>query len=776
MKRPSPANIRLASRSGFAAILVLALAVTAARASDAEDCGAADTEQSIAACTRVIESGKEKGANLARYFYNRGTNRLNLGRPKEAVADFDRAIELRKDYANAIYNRAVGYGKIDEYDRSIADFTTYLRLDLKSPETYLARGRSYRSKGDTERALADFNEYLRRKPDDATGYLERGLTYQEKREFPRAIAEFERMLKLNSQSDAAQAAIGKALSEQGEDKKAIARFDEAIKINPGSADHYVARGDLHAKLKDIDSALADYQKASRADPANAAAASNVGWALAEKGDHAQAIEFHSQAVRLDPDNADHYNNRGWSLYRLNNYTRAKTDFDRALQLKPDHELALFNRGLNYTELEQFDASIADFDAVERLNPKAGNLHINRGWAKVFKGTLDAAEADFQKATDADADDPEGPNGLCWVLAAKDQFDAATGYCDKAVALAPKNANALHTRGMTKLRMGLHALALADFDRALEIEPKNAGIYADRGRAHEARGDRTRALADYQKAVTLPAEGYYYVQARTQAITRLSELAVATGPVAVAAPPPAAKPAAPEKRVALVIGNSAYKNVAALSNPKNDAGAVAASLRRVGFNQVIEKYDLSRQELTQTLQAFGDAAEDADWAVIYYAGHGIEIGGVNYVIPIDAALKASSHVDDEALSLDRVMTTVGTAKKMKLVILDACRDNPFVPKMRNVGAARSVGRGLGRIEPPPGVLVAYAARDGLVAMDGETGNSPFATALVEHMEEPGVEINLLFRKVRDAVYNLTKGKQEPYTYGSLPAQQFFFKTP
>ncbi len=133
-----------------------------------------------------------------------------------------------------------------------------------------------------------------------------------------------------------------------------------------------------------------------------------------------------------------------------------------------------------------------------------------------------------------------------------------------------------------------------------------------------------------------------------------------------------------------------------------------------------------------LQAFGDLAEDADWAVIYYAGHGIEIGGVNYVIPIDAALKASNHVDDEALSLDRVMSTVGTAKKMKLVILDACRDNPFVPKMR------SGRRAVGRSGTWPDRTAARRAgglcraRRPRVALDGETGNSPFATALVEDL--------------------------------------------
>jgi uncharacterized caspase-like protein len=294
--------------------------------------------------------------------------------------------------------------------------------------------------------------------------------------------------------------------------------------------------------------------------------------------------------------------------------------------------------------------------------------------------------------------------------------------------------------------------------------------------HEARGDRARAVADYQKAVSLPSTGYYDDITKAEALRRLTAFATAA-PQASAAPTQQTPqvPQPPERRVALVIGNSDYKNVPALPNPKNDARALAATLKRLGFDSVVEQYDLTRPAMTKALQAFGELADNADWAVIYYAGHGIEVGGVNYAIPVDAALKVSTHVDDEGVSLERVMMTVGNAKKMRLVILDACRDNPFVPKMRTIGATRSVGRGLGRVEPPAGVLVAYAARDGFTAMDGDTGNSPFASALVEHLEEPGVEINLLFRKVRDRVFTNTRGRQEPYIYGSLPAQQFFFRT-
>jgi uncharacterized caspase-like protein len=175
-----------------------------------------------------------------------------------------------------------------------------------------------------------------------------------------------------------------------------------------------------------------------------------------------------------------------------------------------------------------------------------------------------------------------------------------------------------------------------------------------------------------------------------------------------------------------------------------------------------------------LRDFGDLAAGADWAVIYFAGHGMEIAGTNYLIPVDAKLEQQRHAEDEAMPLSRVLSKVGGASKMQLVILDACRNNPFIAKMRASGtAARSIRSGLASIEPESGVLVAYAARDGTTALDGDT-NSPYLEALVKHLAEPGLEISLLFRKVRDEVLTRTNRQQEPFTYGSLPAQPFYFR--
>jgi len=172
-----------------------------------------------------------------------------------------------------------------------------------------------------------------------------------------------------------------------------------------------------------------------------------------------------------------------------------------------------------------------------------------------------------------------------------------------------------------------------------------------------------------------------------------------------------------------------------------------------------------------LRRFRELADNAEWAVVYYAGHGIEIDGANYVIPVDAKLAADRDVPDEAVGLSRMLDTVDHAKQLKLIILDACRDNPFLNKMKVAYASRSIGRGLARIEPEGSPLVAYAAKHGQVALDGTGENSPFVTALVKHMLTPGLEIRKVFGLVRDDVLAATKRQQEPFIYGTLGGDDF-----
>lgn len=230
-----------------------------------------------------------------------------------------------------------------------------------------------------------------------------------------------------------------------------------------------------------------------------------------------------------------------------------------------------------------------------------------------------------------------------------------------------------------------------------------------------------------------------------------------------------------QRVALVIGNGGYTSVPKLRNPPNDAGDIAASFERLGFS--VEKViDAKAEDMRQALKRFGGLAQDAEIAVIFFAGHGMEIRGDNWLIPIDAELHADIDAEAEAINLNSLTLQVGRASRLGLVILDSCRNNPFV-NMRRTDASRAANnRGLVRVEPPNNILVAFAARDGTTASDGDARNSPFTSALLASIEKPGIEVSLLFRKVRDEVMTKTNREQQPFVYGSLSRDMIYLKPP
>src|SRR5262245_47010206 len=226
----------------------------------------------------------------------------------------------------------------------------------------------------------------------------------------------------------------------------------------------------------------------------------------------------------------------------------------------------------------------------------------------------------------------------------------------------------------------------------------------------------------------------------------------------------------EKKVALVIGNSNYGNVPKLPNPSRDAISIGQMLRDAQFDVVDVVVNVTNVELKRAIRKFEYEADQSDIAVIFYAGHGLEISGTNYLIPVDAKLASDRDADDEAVSLDRLASSSDGASKLRVIILDACRDNPFTGLMRSNRKtnARVVSAGLGKIEPSStDTLIAYAAKAGSTAEDGNDGqHSPFTTAILKNLTVPGLDIRLAFGRVRDDVMRATGSRQEPFVYGSL----------
>jgi len=237
---------------------------------------------------------------------------------------------------------------------------------------------------------------------------------------------------------------------------------------------------------------------------------------------------------------------------------------------------------------------------------------------------------------------------------------------------------------------------------------------------------------------------------------------------------AAAAVAAERRVALVIGNSAYRSAPTLPNPVRDAEAMATSLQRLGF-EVTKGIDLDRAETELIVREFARKLPGSQVAMVFYAGHGLQVGGQNYLVPVDAELDQEMDLDFEATSLDLVLRQMEREPRVNLVFLDACRDNPLAQNLaRSMGAARStaVGRGLAVIDSSVGSFIAYATQPGNVALDGEGAHSPFTAALLQYIDSPGLSLSDLMAKVRSDVIAATAGKQVPWDHSSLTGSFYF----
>jgi hypothetical protein len=230
----------------------------------------------------------------------------------------------------------------------------------------------------------------------------------------------------------------------------------------------------------------------------------------------------------------------------------------------------------------------------------------------------------------------------------------------------------------------------------------------------------------------------------------------------------------EKRVALVIGNSAYRNTPPLPNPRNDAVAIADALSTLGF-AVQSGFDLDRAATEQALRAFGGALGDADVALFYYAGHGLQVDTRNFLVPIDARLASENDLPFEAVDLTLVLSLMERRPRINLVFLDACRDNPLAQNLaRSMGASRStaVSRGLAIAESGIGTLLVYATQPGNIALDGDGAHSPFTQGLLDYIATPEIEVRQMLSRVRSAVLQATGGKQVPWDHSSLTGDFFF----
>jgi len=493
------------------------------------------------------------------------------------------------------------------------------------------------------------------------------------------------------------------------------------------------RGDSMMKKRDYDGAITAFSTAHDNDPEHIGYINSRGIAYSNKGDDERALADYDLCLKLRPNFASAYNNRGLIFMRRGDFARAFDEFNSALKYPTTDAIRyihFYNRARLQTYRKQYPAAIADFADAQKLSP----------------------------------DGPQVANYRCMTYTEMGKFDEALADCNAALAKTPTSIYTLTNRGNVYLAKGDLDAALKDYNEALKINPNYIRAHAYRGQLFEKRRDASGARSEYRSASAALTKFDDIDTAIARRIAK-ERLAVLTG----TAPPPSAGP----RKVALIVGNGAYKNVQPLTNPPRDAKLIASTLREIGFATVTLAPDLTRDKFFAALHEFGTQAEKADWAVVYYAGHGMEIGGINYLIPTDAKLAADRDAETQAVALEQLIAAVSGARKLRLVILDACRDNPFQKTMQRTIALKLVNKGFSNIEPEAGFMVVYAAKHGEVALDGDSVNSPFATILAREIRQPKVEVRKLFDIVRDDVWAVTKHTQQPFTYGSPPGREDFY---
>ena len=601
---------------------------------------------------------------------------------------------------------------------------------------------------------------------------------------------------------AAFASRGKAKALQNDALGAIADFDQSIALDAANPLAWIERARSNIAFKNYPAAIADASQAMALDPGHYRAYYVRGVAREWSHDTQAAIADFDRAIILNANFAPAFLERGYSRVTLKDQGAAIPDFDRALALEPKNLAALLASGRARTALNDYAAALADFDQANAIDPKNTAVMDSRATARFWLGDIKAALADFDQILVLEPKNLRFLSDRAGFKYWTRNFEGALADLNLALAIEPANTGALVTRCAVKVDMGDVAGGLADAQAALGTDAKlQSGGYRCRGYARAAQGDTAAALADYSNAISLDTQSPFAYLRRGQLYLKIGryqqsvddfaqgaqispyakffveDQAKALAALAAARSPVTTPAALAHARVALVIGNSAYQSVPGLPNPRADAEAIAAALKAEGFAKVVLLADASRADMVKTLRAFGDEADKADWAMVYYAVHGMELNGNNYLIPVDAKLESERDLEFEAVPLRQVQDMISRASKLKLVLLDACRNNPFDAKMKRMGAQRAVVRGLAPAEPDDNTLVVYASKAGETADDGAGGHSPFAAALLKHLPERGVEINKLFRLVIDDVQQATARKQRPFVYGSVTGKEdFYFVAP
>lgn len=522
---------------------------------------------------------------------------------------------------------------------------------------------------------------------------------------------------------------------------------------------------------------------------------------AEK-DNQKKIEYFNESIRLDPVYKYSYLSRGIAKFVLKKYDEALRDYDEAIRLDPDYTLAHYSRGNLNRTLEKYEDALRDYDEVIRLDPKDTRVYTNRGIVKSCLGQFEECIHDYTKAIELspgnanafnnrawdkiplgkyeeallDADEAIRllPRSMCytsraWVKYYFNEYAGALNDFNEAIRLDPKNSLAFLGRSFCNLKINKYYNALNDVNESIVASPNEALAFACRGIVNMKLGNVQDAKNDLAKSKELirdkrSARLRWDYDKASDELTQLLNSSVSQTAVVT----PSGKTIA-LKKVALVIGVKSYIAVPPLTNTLNDARDVATSLRTKGF-EVIELLDpKTKTEMRTAAIKFSKALEGFPDGVglLYYSGHGMQIDGANYLIPATATLDVKADVQEQCMDMDyflRIMEANGN--QLNIVVLDACRNNPFR------SFTRAADKGLSMVSAPKGSYIVYSTKPGSVASDGVGRNGLFTSKFLKYLNEPDLSIEQVFKRVAADVATASNDSQRPWIASDYTGEFFF----
>ena len=493
-------------------------------------------------------------------------------------------------------------------------------------------------------------------------------------------------------------------------------------------------------------------------------------AAAGQGDPAERIKTATAAIESgelkQSELVEYYLIRAWAWSDQDELNKAIQDFTKALEYDPHNSEALKGRGWAQGQMEDFEAALEDFGRAITVKPEDAEAYEGRAWCLEKQGKYDPALESYSAAIDLNPNSADAFEGRGWVWSAKNDHEKAIADFNRAIEIKPGLVPAFMGRGLSYRETGRFEPALADYSQALMLNPDNYDAYLARSYILENLGRLEEAAADAEQAAKLDPDA-------TEASLRAKELQAELDKrpaTVVAATPNNVFDQVPapgsEKRIALVMGNSEYQYFPALSNPINDAVDMAANLEETGFT-VRRCLNGSRREMLDNIREFGEDIKQGGVGLFFYAGHGLQVKGENFLIPVDADIRHQDEVEDSGIKASAVLRKMETAgNRLNIVILDACRNNPLP------GGNRGLDQGLARMDAPRGSLLVYATAPGDVASDGPGRNGLFTSMLLKYMKTPGLPVESMLKKVRVEVMQASGDRQTPWNSSSLTGEFFF----